>query len=218
MSEQERVSGFFDSYAGEFAAIYGTSSTPWNRLINRWFRKSMRLRFEKTIEGCAPVEGRSVLDVGCGPGHYGIALARRGAARVYGIDFAPGMIEIARKNARTAEVEDRCEFAVRDFLEMPTEETFDYAIVMGFMDYVGNPRDVIDKVLGMTGRAAFFSFPLEGGFLAWQRKLRYRRRCDLYLYPVDDLKDLFSGVGQGRVHIEKISRDAFVRVATARPS
>lgn len=30
--------------------------------------------------------------------------------------------------------------------------------------------------------SADFSFPVKKGFLAWQRRLRYRSRCDLYMY------------------------------------
>ena len=44
------------------------------------------------------------------------------------------------------------------------------------------PRSGDRKILSLTANTAFFSFPLNGGLLAWQRKLRYRRRCALYMY------------------------------------
>jgi 2-polyprenyl-3-methyl-5-hydroxy-6-metoxy-1,4-benzoquinol methylase len=207
-----RTSEFFHSYAHDFNAIYGNSNTFVNRWINRYLRASMRLRYEKTIAGCSPIEGKSVLDIGCGPGHYSVALAKNGAARVYGIDFADEMIAIASQNAAASGVEGRCQFARHDFLADPIDGKYDYTIAMGFMDYMADPRKTIDKVLSVTKGKAFFSFPTDGGLLAWQRKLRYKQRCPLYLYSQAQLDQLFSGVGRARVRCERIARDYFVTV------
>ncbi len=206
------VSDFFDSYATDFDAIYGTKHTFLNQLINKHLRKSMRLRFERTIAGCDPIEGRTVLDVGCGPGHYGITLARRGAAHVLGLDFAERMLEVAREHAERAGVDDKCEWALGDFLTYPLDRTYDYAIVMGFMDYIAEPAAVIERVLSASGRRAFFSFPVDGGFLAWQRKYRYRKRCELYMYTPGQVRKLFEGVTDRRLEVDPISRDLFVTV------
>ena len=67
---------FFDDYAHEFDAIYGGRRGPVGRVLDRIFRRSMVLRFRRAVDGCRPAEGKAVLDVGCGPGHYGVALAR----------------------------------------------------------------------------------------------------------------------------------------------
>jgi 2-polyprenyl-3-methyl-5-hydroxy-6-metoxy-1,4-benzoquinol methylase len=207
-----RTSEFFHSYAHDFNAIYGNSNTFVNRWINRYLRASMRLRYEKTIAGCSPIEGRTVLDIGCGPGHYSVALAKNGAARVYGIDFADEMIAIARQNAASSGVENRCQFARHDFLADSIDGKYDYTIAMGFMDYMADPRKTIEKVLSVTKGKAFFSFPADGGLLAWQRKLRYKQRCPLYLYNQAQLDQLFSGVGRAQVRCERIARDYFVTV------
>ena len=212
MKSQGRTSEFFDSYANDFSAIYGTSNNPLNRIVNRLFRKSMMIRYRKTIEGCDPIQGKHVIDVGCGPGHYCVALARRGAGRVLGLDFAPGMIDLARSNARSAGVGDVCDFACEDFMSFQAPVSFDYAVLMGFMDYIRDPGPVIEKVLAVTSSKAFFSFPAARGLLAWQRKLRYNRRCELYLYAEDDLKRLFANRPLVRVGIERIERDFFVTV------
>jgi 2-polyprenyl-3-methyl-5-hydroxy-6-metoxy-1,4-benzoquinol methylase len=207
-----RTSEFFHSYAHDFNAIYGNSNTFVNRWINRYLRASMRMRYEKTIAGCSPIHGKTVLDIGCGPGHYSVALAKNGAARVFGIDFADEMIAIAKQNAQSAGTQDRCEFARHDFLADPIDGKYDYTIAMGFMDYMADPRKTIDKVLSVTKGKAFFSFPADGGILAWQRKLRYKQRCPLYLYTQAQLDQLFSGVRRDQVHCESIARDYFVTV------
>ncbi len=206
------VSEFFDGYAKDFNAIYGNKNTPLNNLVNKYLRKSMRLRYERTIEGSMPIAGKSVIDIGCGPGHYGVELARLGAGRVLGVDFAEGMLDIARANADRLGVKDKCEFKIGDFLTFPVNEKFDYAIVMGFMDYIKDPRKLIEKVLSVTKGKAFFSFPIDGGLLAWQRKKRYKSRCELYMYTMDQLKELFAGLTAKKVDFEKIGRDIFVTV------
>lgn len=205
----ERTSDFFDRYAVGFDAIYGNDNRAFERIINRLFRRAMLVRYQKTLAGCQPVDGRTVIDIGCGPGHYSIALARSGAAQVLGLDFAPGMLTIAREAAHAHGVAQRCTFALGDFLSYPISQPFDYAVVMGFMDYVSEPRRVIDRVIEITRGRAFFSFPKAGGPLAWQRQLRYRSRCDLFLYREDQIHCLFSSTGAAYT-IEPIGRDFFV--------
>jgi 2-polyprenyl-3-methyl-5-hydroxy-6-metoxy-1,4-benzoquinol methylase len=204
------VSEFFDSYADGFDAIYGNRNTLLNRLLNRTLRRSMQLRFERSIADCDPVEGCSVLDVGTGPGHYAITLARRGAGRVLGIDFAEGMLGVARRHAAEAGVVPPCEFVLGDFLTHPFAETFDYVLLTGFMDYMADPKAVIDRAASLARRRVMFSFPAAEGFLAWQRRMRYRNRCDLFLYTRASLDRLFAGFDPARVRIEPIARDYFV--------
>jgi ubiquinone/menaquinone biosynthesis C-methylase UbiE len=211
MPEKE-VAEFFDAYSDRFNAIYGNKNSLINSAVNRLFRKSMRLRFDYTIGGCQPIEGKTVVDIGCGPGHYSIRLANMGAQNTLGLDFAPGMIEIAKKNAERAGVGGLCQFVYGDFLSYSFNRKFDCAIVMGFMDYIEQPAKVIDKVLAITSDKAFFSFPVGGGILAWQRTQRYKNRCKLFLYTEEDLRRLFAGRKCRKIEIQKISRDFFVTV------
>jgi 2-polyprenyl-3-methyl-5-hydroxy-6-metoxy-1,4-benzoquinol methylase len=210
----ERTSEFFDRYAVDFDAIYGNDNRAFERIVNYLFRRSMVVRYEKTLAGCRPIEGCSAIDIGCGSGHYSVALARAGAARVLGLDFAEGMLNIAHASAASGGVADRCSFALGDFLTYSLGERFDYAIAMGFMDYIREPQPVINRVLEITRRRAFFSFPKAGGLLAWQRQLRYRTRCDLFLYREDQIRGLFSATG-APFSIESIGRDFFVTLEPA---
>jgi 2-polyprenyl-3-methyl-5-hydroxy-6-metoxy-1,4-benzoquinol methylase len=211
----DRTQEFFHRYANDFDAIYSSRRGLVQDVINRVLRKSMRLRYERTIAGCQPIEGKTVLDVGCGPGHYCITLAGRGAARAVGIDFAEGMLGIAAEHAVKAGVGERCEFRRADFLEFRVEEPFDYVILMGFMDYMAEPRKVVEKAVSLCRSKAFFSFPADGGLLAWQRRKRYMKRCDLFLYKREELEQLFSGLPGVTAAIERISRDFFVTATLA---
>ncbi len=216
MEKSNHTKTFFQRYAYDFDAIYGSKHSSISKIINNIFRKSMRLRFERTIEGCNPVQGKSVLDIGCGPGHYAIELARRGAKKVVGIDFAPEMINIAKKKAKDLKFEDICSFIVADFMATDFPEPFDYSIVMGVMDYVSEPEKFVKKVIDVTSDKAFFSFPVKGGLLAFQRKIRYRSRCELFFYSINDIKKLLSNMQNINFTIEKIARDFFVTIQIIR--
>jgi SAM-dependent methyltransferase len=205
-----RTQSFFERYAVDFDSLYGNASGPLQRVINQTFRKSMWLRYEKSLEGCVPIEGMSVLDVGCGPGHYGVSLAQAGAASVLGLDFSEDMLRLAAERARLAGVAERCKFVSADFMKFQNDAQFDYVIVMGFMDYMADPAAVVAKVLSLARRRAFFSFPVAGGLLAWQRKLRYASRCELYMYTREQLGALFGGFRDFDTHVEPIARDFFV--------
>jgi len=201
---------FFDEYAHDFDALYGVQKNIFNQIVNPIFRKSMRLRFEKTMEYADPIRGKTVFDIGCGPGHYSIALSKAGAKRVTGIDFADEMINIAKQRSKEENVFHKCEFQIADIFGFEISEKFDYSILMGFMDYIADPAELIKKVITLTDDKIFFSFPKEGGLLAAQRKLRYRKRCPLYLYRKNDLIGLFSDFTPLKYQIEEISRDFYV--------
>ena len=204
---------FFDEYAQDFDALYGVARNPINRMLNPLLRKSMRLRFEKTLEYAAPVDGKTVLDIGCGPGHYAIALARAGAKKVVGVDFAGEMLKLAEQKAESNGVASICQFIAADIFEYSPDEPFDYSVLMGFMDYIADPGRAIDKAISLTREKIFFSFPRDGGLLAMQRKVRYRNRCPLYLYTENRLNDLFASYPNFSYRIEPISRDYFVSLS-----
>ena len=211
--DHSQTQDFFDDYAPDFDAIYGRAKNPLQKLINRYFRKSMRIRYELCMRHCNPIEGKSVLDVGCGPGHYSIALAQRGAAVVYGIDFARQMIDLARVKAAEAGLDNVCRFETADFFTLDTKERYDYVILMGFMDYMKDAEAVVDKALDLTRKDCFFSFPVAGGFLAMQRQWRYKKRCPLYLYRYEDLQRLFAKRSGFNFRIRRIERDFWVQVS-----
>src|SRR5579884_3546900 len=110
MSSQRLVRDYFDREAKRFDAIYVDDKPIHQRVVDSLFRKVVVERFH-LVCNLAPSPGRwTVLDVGCGPGRYGIALARAGAAKVVGVDVAQTMIDLARHEAEQAGVVDKFEF------------------------------------------------------------------------------------------------------------
>lgn len=84
-------------------------------------------------------EGDTVVDVGCGSGILSIIAAKLGAGRVYGVDAAPDVVEVASANAAAHGVADRTAFFHGDLFE-PLPRGIEADVVIG--DVSGVP-DVI---------------------------------------------------------------------------
>jgi len=202
---------FWDSYASSFDAIYGTKNSVFNSLINKLFRGAMRLRFEKTIQ-LITENNVSVIDIGCGPGHFCFALAKNGDKEILGVDYSDTMINLASEHAKELGIDKKLRFEVVNFLDYQPGRKFDYSIMMGFIEYFENPELVVKKAIEITNRTVMISFPISGGLLAFQRKIRYKRRCFLRLYSHDDIKKMFDKLNIRSYTIEKIERDFFVTI------
>lgn len=207
---EHRVAAFFDREAVRFPTVYEESASWPRRLANALFRRSIRLRYDRVMAKCSVSESARILDIGCGPGTYSIALVRAGAKSVVGIDFAPAMIDVARQRAARAGVDRQCEFLVTSLEDYQAGAPFDFVIAMGTMDYIEDAKSFVHKAASLTSQAAFFSFPKKKGFLDWQRRMRYRRRCPLFMYNKEDLDGLFGQLGDCSYAIESIARDWFV--------
>jgi 2-polyprenyl-3-methyl-5-hydroxy-6-metoxy-1,4-benzoquinol methylase len=203
---------FFSDYAADFDAIYGTKRGPFGRFVDHTLRASMRLRFEQTMARCTPIEDAQVIDIGCGPGHFSVALAHAGAQRVIGLDVSDQMLEIARAHAETQDVSGKIDWVEGDASVYRPETDMDFTIVMGVMDYIKDPAPFIRHLISYTKGRLLFSFPASEGLLATQRKFRYRNKTPLYLYSHEQLVGLFEGIAPGQTSIEKLARDYFVEV------
>jgi len=82
-------------------------------------------------------EGDYVLDIGCGWGSFAIHAAREYGARVLGITLSPPQAELARERAKEAGVDDKVQFEVRDYRELPQQE-FDAVSSIGMVEHVGS--------------------------------------------------------------------------------
>jgi hypothetical protein len=83
---------------------------------------------------------------------------------------------------------------------------FDFAIIMGVLDYVADPVAFFKGLRGiLTGRAAV-SFPSNHWFRTPLRKIRYRlRNCPVYFYDEQRIREIGRAAGFGTVDIVKIA-------------
>jgi SAM-dependent methyltransferase len=83
------------------------------------------------------IEGRRVLDFGCGGGQDSIELARRGAARVMGVDIVEQRRVEARERAAAAHVAERCIFASQP------DEPADVIISLDSFEHFADPAEIL---------------------------------------------------------------------------
>src|SRR4051794_37608319 len=94
-----------------------------------WGSAASQARRFEVLNGIAPLAGQSILDLGCGLGHFLGWLKARGIAVDYvGLDITPEMVESARAAHPEARFENG---SVEDFLVREPQPAIDYAFASG---------------------------------------------------------------------------------------
>lgn len=202
MSELQEQEDYWNREAPRFHAIYThAKSAPLNAL-DRFFRRDMYERYLFTLDRAEPVKGRTFLDVGCGSGVYSVELARRGAAKVVGLDIAGRMLTMCVTAAGEAGVGDRCRFVQSDLLGYVPDGRVDVTIGIGLFDYVADPLPVLRKMREVTGDRVIVSFPRLWTWRAPLRKLRLALRgCPVYFFSAGRVRALMREAGFARIEI-----------------
>jgi len=184
--EAEIAKRYFGSFADDYhQAFGGTGRQPLHALINRLFRRRTFQRRTEIVTGWLrdlAVDGRHVLDLGCGSGEVSLVAARLGA-RVTGLDIVPAMVEIARKEAAAAGVAGRTAFRVHNLVQDPIEPG-DVAMMIGVIEYYADIDTLLPKVCRSTNDALII-VDTRGPW--WRRQLRFMlarlKRFRLYYHP-----------------------------------
>lgn len=126
LDRRTRVGSHFDRGADRWARLTSDEPVTGIRATVRAGRHAMR----DTLLDWLPrdLTGETILDAGCGPGAFSLALAERGA-QVVGVDLAGELIETARERARGAPGPTP-EFIAGDLFEVARSRRFDRAVVM----------------------------------------------------------------------------------------
>jgi 2-polyprenyl-3-methyl-5-hydroxy-6-metoxy-1,4-benzoquinol methylase len=196
-----RTQRYFDHHAAQFDAIYHEGQ-PIQRVLNRTFRKAIYQRFAITFEQAGDVAGKTVLDVGCGSGRYAVEFAKRGASRVVGVDYAPGMLALAREYAEAKGVAARCEFIQGDFTAQMIDQRFDVVIAIGVFDYQDRPVEFLRKMGQHCSGRLIATFPGRSLIRMPLRKFRYwLGNCPVLFYREQEVRDIATRAGLRRVTI-----------------
>jgi SAM-dependent methyltransferase len=130
----------------------------YDRLSHRILLGSFFGGIVDDIGATAPA-GAKVLEVGCGPGHLSIRLARELGLDVTGLDLDPEMLEVARANAEGIAGDSRRlpSFVLGDAASLPfADGSFDLVVSTLSMHHWADPRvglSEIGRVLRPGGRA-----------------------------------------------------------------
>jgi demethylmenaquinone methyltransferase/2-methoxy-6-polyprenyl-1,4-benzoquinol methylase len=138
--------------------------------MNRLMTAGLDLRWRRLAAAAVVRPGDRVLDAACGTGDFALADLRAGAHEVIGVDFAPKMLERARR--KSTEIE----WIEADMLELPfPDESFDAATVgFGVRNLAELERGLreLRRVLRPGGRVAVLEItrprgPLRPFFSVW---------------------------------------------------
>ena len=203
------VERYFTERARTFDRLYDLP--PIERVLNHILRRAVYQRFGLTFEHAGDLQGKRVLDIGCGSGRYSVEFGRRGAAEVVGVDFAEDMLALARQYAEASQVSDRVHFERADFASFSSPQTFDVAVAIGFFDYIEQPDAVLARIRAVTSGRLLGSFPADQPIRSWLRRRRYGSRgVRLRFYTRDEVATLARNAGFGAVTVLPLSAGHFL--------
>lgn len=202
---QSQAGTFFDSFAETFDTFYDGKRSPVMQWIDRHYRSDMFARYSLTFERLGDLTGKRGLDIGCGSGPYVAEALKRGASHVVALDPAPGMLDLTRKRIEQRGQLDQITLREGYFPESVPAGPFDFAIVMGVLDYVADPVSFFKGLRSILSGRAAVSFPSRHWFRTPIRKIRYRlRSCPVYFYDEPQIREIGRQTGFGTVDITKI--------------
>jgi ubiquinone/menaquinone biosynthesis C-methylase UbiE len=206
-NEIQAQRAFWNSEADAFQRIYTHRKSKLSVTLDQIFRKDMYERFQFTIANCEPIKGRTFLDVGCGNALYSLELARKGAAKVVGIDIAEVMIGLCRQASDAENLSDRCTFIQTDLLEYNPDTKFDVSFGIGLFDYISNPLPVLKRMREVSTDKVIMAFPRLYTWRAPVRKVRLTLKgCDVYFYSAARIGKLMKDAGFSRHELTKVGK------------
>ena len=198
----KNVELFFESYAESFDSIYGHNNKRSfiGRMNDRFFRRAMYSRFEKTINIIKNDDINSILDVGCGSGRYCLEYLKYNKS-VVGIDLAEEMLKISKYLCESNYPDGDFHFIHGDYLNYTFNKKFEVTILMGLFDYISDPKLLIEKL------SKFWNI------LTLQRSIRYKiRKCPLFFYTKNQIKRLLNDLGLDNYEIVNNGREYYVKI------
>ena len=169
--------------------------SPWRKgpfqvgdiLIDAEWRSD--LKWSRLADAISPLDGRLVLDVGCGNGYYALRMRGMSAQAVIGID--PMLLYVAQH------------LAIRHFMppqpvyilplrlqELPPADVFDTVFSMGVLYHQREPPGHLEALLRMLkdgGELVLETLILPGGLPEARTPQRYARMKNVWLLPTQPL-------------------------------
>ncbi len=205
------VSKHFNKTAKEFDSIYTGEKSRFSRILDRWFRWDMDERFCRVIEECGDVEGKTIIDVGCGSGRFIEQLQMKHPKLILGVDFAPNMLAIARMILHNRMKDSPTLLVAGDFNQMYFKINFDITLAIGLFDYIADPLPTLCKMREVTSEKLIATFPIRGTLRAHIRKIRLGlRRCPVCFFTLEQAHNLLKTAGFTNIESDIFGQLIFV--------
>jgi 2-polyprenyl-3-methyl-5-hydroxy-6-metoxy-1,4-benzoquinol methylase len=145
------------------------------RVVQRYAEcRSPWLQPEFCFHVLGSLEGKRVLEVGCGDGMKSVLMAALGA-RVIGVDISPKAIEAAQERAARQGVSERTQFVttpLEEFAPAP-EERFDCVVGYSILHHILPVlAPMLEKMKSVSKPDAIFVFSEPVAVWQWLRKVR----------------------------------------------
>jgi len=128
--DKEKVGKFYDVVWTEYIPEYEASEKHWKLFFSQ-----------------SEVQGKSVLDAGCGTGIFSIIFANSGAGQVTGIDISEGSLQTAR-NLKEKFGLHNAEFQKQNMLALPfPDSSFDIVWAWGTVHHTTDPLKAIEELI-----------------------------------------------------------------------
>ena len=124
-------------------------------LVEESFTSPTAFENSYCLEEMGPLDGKKILDLGCGAGEAAVYFAMQGAT-VCGVDVSPKMLTVVQKLAETRDVQVRTVLAGAE--DLPFEdESFDLVYGNGVLHHVDKAAALreVNRILNSSGTAVF---------------------------------------------------------------
>src|SRR5690349_10011708 len=131
---------------------------------NNFLGKNSHLYLDKEVlKKRFDLNGKDVLDFGCGMGNTSLWLAKEMGARVDGFDLDPNHIMVAKELNRKHKIPG-VHFELRNIIETPIEKQYDFIILNDVIEHIKEEwiPGILDILINRnlkTGGVIFFSYP-----------------------------------------------------------
>ena len=149
----------------------------WNKYSGDMVNEAVNIikdRFETNDFDLTELEGKVILDAGCGSGRYSCALAKLGAKKVIGLDYGVDALEKAKELAKENNI-NNIEFVQGSVLDMPFDDRyFDFVFHNGVFHHTENlykATEELYRVLKSDGQAWYYLYGAGGIFWYARRKM-----------------------------------------------
>jgi 2-polyprenyl-3-methyl-5-hydroxy-6-metoxy-1,4-benzoquinol methylase len=139
-----------ESYDSIKPGYYHHAMLQGSNLQRFWHRN----KFRRVIERAGNLDGKRVLDLGCGPGTL-ISLLPKGYTEAVGLDFSGPQIEFAKKNFR----DKRMRWTNKRIEELPfSKEEFDAIFMVEVVEHLPKEEngELFRKICNMLGKEGKF--------------------------------------------------------------
>jgi len=145
-----------ESKAG-FTIVSHTSADAIEWVAEHRVKHTYPMTAQRMLAECGGIRDGICIDIGCGPGHLDVELAKRSNFKIIGLDIDPTAKPLFEQRMRETGLEDRVSFVLGDAQQLPFPDNYADVIfsrgTLVFIPDIAKCLQEVDRVLKPTGVA-----------------------------------------------------------------